>query len=257
MSISGVPRSISTTPGCSTAPEIVTRDVPGSSTSPWARNASGPVRAIIATCASVSALWTRAPRRPMRRAVPLSGRKDGRDWPDSTQRTSADSSPAMKRSGGRTMTSGTGAQPAATRSARARATAAATWWRPSGTQTRHASRAAGGGQELRAVEHEVRRTDEEELVLVAGRLPLHGVDHDGAAAARGVRDGELDGGREPGPAAAGQAGGLERRDEGLAPAPGAGRRAAGRGPARRRDRPGRSDGRAAGSGRWWAGPRSR
>ena len=78
-SISGVPRSISTTPGCSTAPEIVTSDVPGSSTRPCARNASGPVRAIIATCASVSALCTSAPRRPMRRVVPLSGRKDGRD----------------------------------------------------------------------------------------------------------------------------------------------------------------------------------
>ncbi len=135
MSISGAPRSISTTPGCSTAPERVMRDVPGSSSRPWARNASGPVRAIIATCARVSALWTSAPLRPMRRAVPLSGRKDGRDWPDSIQRASADSSPAMKRSGGCTIDSGLGAQPAATRSSIARATAAATWWRPSGTQT--------------------------------------------------------------------------------------------------------------------------
>ena len=93
------------------------------------------MRAIIATWASVSALCTSAPRRPMRRAVPLSGRKDGRDWPASTQRTSADSSPATKRSGGRTRISGTGAQPAAVRSAMAFETAAATCSRPSGTHT--------------------------------------------------------------------------------------------------------------------------
>ena len=41
----------------------------------------------------------------------------------------------MKRSGGCTITSGTGAHRAAARSSRARRTAAATWWRPSGTQT--------------------------------------------------------------------------------------------------------------------------
>ena len=110
-------------------------DVPGSSTNPWERNASGPVRAIMATWANVSALCTSAPRRPMRRGVPLSGRKDGRDWPASTQRTNADSSPATKRSGGRTSTSTTGAQPAAVRSAMALETAAATCSRPSGTQT--------------------------------------------------------------------------------------------------------------------------
>ena len=79
MSMSGVPRSTSTTPGCGTAPPIVTREVPGSSTSPWARNASGPVLAIMATWASVSALCTRALLRPIRSAVPLSGRNDGRE----------------------------------------------------------------------------------------------------------------------------------------------------------------------------------
>ena len=135
MSIKGTPRSISTTPGCSTAPERVTNDVPGSSTRPWDLNASGPVRAIIATCANVSALCTSALRRPMCRGVPLSGRKDGSDSPDWTQRTSADSSPAMNRSGGRTTISGTGAQPPDTRSRNARQTADATCWRPSGTHT--------------------------------------------------------------------------------------------------------------------------
>ena len=200
---------------------MVTREVPGSSTRPWARKASGPVRAIIATWANVSALWTRAPRRPMRKAVPLSGRKDGRDWPDSTQCARADSSPAMKRSGGRTICSGTGAQPAAARSASARDTAAATWSRPSGTHTVDPLRAAGRGEELRAVEHQMGRPDEEELVLVAGRLALHGVHKDGAAGPAGVRHGELDGGREAGAAAAGQAGGLEHRHERVAPSGGA------------------------------------
>ena len=159
--------------------------------------------------------------------MPLSGRKDGRDWPDSTQRARADSSPAMKRSGGRTSASGTGAQPAAARSASARDTAAATWWRPSGTHTVTRSRPAGRGEELRAVEHEMGRPDEQELVLVAGRLALHGVDDDGAAGPAGVRHGELDGGREAGAAPAGQARGLEHGDEGVAPA--AGRRAVGSG----------------------------
>ena len=60
----------------------------------------------------------------MRRGMPLSGRKEGSDSPDWTKRASADSSPAMKRSGGRTSTSCTGAQPAAARSSSARATAA-------------------------------------------------------------------------------------------------------------------------------------
>ena len=46
---------------------------------------------------------------------------------------------------------------------------------------RRALRAAGRGEELRAVEHQMGRPDEEELVLVAGRLALHGVHEDGAA----------------------------------------------------------------------------
>ena len=86
------------------------------------------------------------------------------------------------------------------------------------------ARAAGRGEELRAVEHEVGRADEEQLVLVAGRLALHGVDDHRAAGTGGVRDGELDGGREPGPTAARQARGLEHRHECLAPTPGAGPR---------------------------------
>ena len=49
------------------------------------------------------------PVRPMRRAVTFVGAEDGSDGPSPTQRTSADSSPATKRSGGRTRTSGTGA----------------------------------------------------------------------------------------------------------------------------------------------------
>ena len=77
----------------------------------------------------------RAPAPDAQGACPCPGGRTGGTRPDSTQRASADSSPATKRSGGRTMTSGTGAQPVATRSSIARATAEATWWRPSGTQT--------------------------------------------------------------------------------------------------------------------------
>ena len=114
---------------------MVTSDVPGSSAGPRERKASAPKRAIIATWARVSALWIRAGAFPRRRGLPLSGRNDGRDRPDSTHRTNADSSPATKRSGGRTNCSATGAQPAAPRSARACAAAAATCSRPAGTQT--------------------------------------------------------------------------------------------------------------------------
>ena len=135
MSASAVPRATSTTPGCSTAPLMVTSDVPGSSAGPWRRKASGPNRAIIATWARVSALWISAGALPRRRGLPLSGRNDGSDRPDSTQPTNADSSPATKRSGGRTNRSATGAQPAAARCARACAVAAATCSRPAGTQT--------------------------------------------------------------------------------------------------------------------------
>ncbi len=217
MSISGAPRSISTTPGCSTAPETVTRDVPGSSSRPWDLNASGPMRAIIATCASVSALCTSAPFRPMRRVVPLSGRKKGSDSPVSTQLASADSSPAMKRSGGRTMDFGNG------RVAGGRALVQRACHRrgdlmpPFRHTDDHPVCADGGGQELGAVEHQVRRTNEQKLVLVAGRLALHAIDEDGAARPSGVGDRELDSGREAGPAPAGQAGGLEHGDEGVTP----------------------------------------
>ena len=58
-----------------------------------------------ATWARVSALCTRAGRLPMRRGVPLSGRKTGSERPESIQLARADSSPAMKRSGGRTTSS--------------------------------------------------------------------------------------------------------------------------------------------------------
>ena len=119
MSASGVPRSISTTPGCSTAPETVTSDVPGSSTSPWARNASGPVRAIRATWARVSALCTRAPRRPMRRGTPLSGGTSAGTAARSIQRDERGLLAGDEAVGRPEHVSGTGEQPAAARSARA------------------------------------------------------------------------------------------------------------------------------------------
>ena len=82
MSHKGVPRSTSTTPGWATAPLTVTRQVPGSSAIPRARNGPGPWRAIRATWARVSVLCTRAGRLPMRNGMPLSGRKTGNDRAD-------------------------------------------------------------------------------------------------------------------------------------------------------------------------------
>ena len=106
--------------------------------------------------------WPRGPG--SRRCVP--GRRGGRGaagrpcragtpagtHPTGCSRTSADSSPATKRSGGRTRVSGTGEYPAAARSATAALTAAATWSRPAGMQTvpappRRRPRAAGRRRE--------------------------------------------------------------------------------------------------------------
>ncbi len=81
--------------------------------------------------------------------------------------------------------------------------------------------AARRGEELGAVEHQVRRAQQEQLVLVAVRLALHRVDEDRAAPAGGVRHGQLDRRREPGPAAPRQARGLQHRHERLTPSPGA------------------------------------
>ena len=95
---------------------------------------------------------------------------------------------------------------------------------------------AGRGHQLGAVEHQVRGPEEQQLVLVAGRFALHGVDDDGPAAAGGVGHGELDGGREARPAPARQPGRLERGDERLAPGP----------PGRGRERHGAQAGHVAG-----------
>ena len=185
---SGVPRSISTTPGCSTAPESVTSDVPGSSTSPWARKASGPVRAIIATWASVSALCTSAPDVRCAGRCPCPVGTTGSDSPgiDPThQRRLLAGNEAV---GGPDQGLGApGRSRASTRSASARATAAATCRVPRARRPTSPRCAAGRGQELRAVEDQVGRPDEQQLVLVAGRFALHGVDDDGAAGPAGMR----------------------------------------------------------------------
>ena len=112
-----------------------------------------------------------------------------------------------------------GGQPAAARSARACAVAAATASRPAGTHTVTCAAPRGGRQELSAVEHQVGGADQQKLVLVAGRLALHGIHEDGAARSCGAGHCQLDGGREPGSAAAGQSGRLERADKGLPPLP--------------------------------------
>ena len=250
MSISGVPRSISTTPGCSTAPEMVTRDVPGSSTSPWARNASGPVRAIMATCASVSALCTRAPRAPDAEGgalVRAEGREGLARFDPARQRRLLAGDEAVGRphhdlGNGRAA----GGDPLGHR---APSTAAATWWRPSGTQTttRRAPVAAASSWAPSSTRCGDRMSRSLSLSLAGS--PSMALTRMVPPAAGGVRHGELDGGREPGPAPAGQAGGLERRRR--RPRASRGLAADGqrdRAQRRPRDRPGRSDGPAAGSG---------
>ena len=177
-------------------PRCVTRVVPGSSTMPRLRKASAPVRTIMATCASVSALWTSADRRPIRSGVPLSGRNDGRDstrveeprqcrllagdeavrWSDECFGHSRVTDPDAlverpdHRLGDRMP--------------------------PLRHTDRDGVRAACRRQHLGAVEHEVRRPEKEKLVLVAGGFTLHGVDDDGADGAAGASRRELGGSRE-------------------------------------------------------------
>ena len=251
-SIRGVPRSTSTTPGLHRARD---GDQGGAGLlgQPAGAEGLGSGSGDHGDVGQRLGVVHQRPAAPMRSARPLSGRKDGRDRPDRSS-ASADSSPATKRSGGRTRTSGTGAQPPpALGHGRERGgDVVAACGHAHGDPSRPACR----GQQLRPVEHEVGRPQQEQLVLVAGGLALHGVDEDGAARAGGVRHGQLDRRREPGPPTARQPRGLEHRHERLAPPPGA-RAAAGTGPASPRGRPGRSDGRAAGSGRWPAWSRSR
>ena len=159
---------------------MVTSDVPGSSRMPRARNClgthpgdHGQVREGLGVVHERSPSCDAAAGFPCRAgttAVTAS----------LTQPTRADSSPATKRSGGRTNGSVAGAQRAAVRSAMARTTAEATCSRPSGTQTViRAERRLAAANELGPVEHQVRGPEQQELVLVAGRLALHGVDHHG------------------------------------------------------------------------------
>ena len=138
--------------------------------------------------------------------------------------------------------------PPSARSAIAVETAAATCSRPSGTHTddlpRTARRRPSAGRR-RAPGAATWMSSSLSLSLAGS--PSMRVDDDGAAAAGGVRHGQLDGGGEPGPAAAGQAGGLEHRHEGLAPAAWRLATGAGRGRASPRARPDRWGGREAGS----------
>ena len=129
-----------------------------------------------AMCASVSALCTRTGRFPMRNGVPLSGRKTGSARWASIQFTSADSSPATKRSGGRATSSTRSGVPR-----RAALTYGVLHGRGDSVPTdrdahHYPACLAHGGEELRSIEHEVRSAGEEHLVLVTRRFTLHGVD---------------------------------------------------------------------------------
>ena len=77
--------------------------------------------------------------------------------------------------------------------------------------------AAHGGEELCAVEHEVRRPGQEDLVLVARRLAFHAVHHEGSALTVGSGRAQLCRRRKGAAPAAQQTRQLEARDEGLLP----------------------------------------
>ena len=63
---------------------------------------------------------------------------------------------------------------------------------------------AQGGEVLGAIEHQVGSSDQQQLILLAGRLSLHGVDDNGPSDAGGVGERKLYGCGKGPAAAAGQ-----------------------------------------------------
>ena len=186
---------------------------PGSATVPTARNQRGPYRAMSARWASVSAFCTRVGAPPRPRSLTRGGWKVGRAGPPPSRFTTAVSWPARNRGGACVIVT----------ASRSRPRAVAFGQR---AQDLRAGRAVqvqvrlGGADRLRgqlqAVEHEVRRELQQELVLAAGRLALRAVGHDhrAALAHAGPGDrGQLPVHREGRAAAAGQAGRLDVVDE--------------------------------------------
>ena len=77
--------------------------------------------------------------------------------------------------------------------------------------------AAQGGQVLRAVQRQMGCSGQEQRVLVAGRLALHRVDHDGPAGAGGLGDLQFDRRGECATATTGQVRSVEAGHEALLP----------------------------------------
>ena len=186
MSMTGVPSSTSSTPGERTAPVTVTRVEPGASGVPCRRNHWGPWRAMRATWDRVSALWTTTGRRPTRSGTDLSTRsvgRAGRSLSHGHERRLLAGHVAARRAhhGG----TGSGAAPARVplgEGGLERPAAAGPL--SSATQTHDLGGADHGRGHLGAVQDQVRGVGQQDPVLGAGRLTLHGVDHHHRRAAR-------------------------------------------------------------------------
>ena len=142
----GVPASISNTPGMPTAPVRVTSIVPGASGDPACRNQAEPYRAMSATWASVSTFATRVGRRATPRSNGRGGVTVGLASPPLSQLISAVSSLATYRRGSWLMVMGTSDRPASPRSCTADQTvctcAARVWSRHTCTAVAPTARAA-------------------------------------------------------------------------------------------------------------------
>ena len=207
------------TPGCSTPPDTVTSIVPGASADPAARNDTGPYRADEGHVRE-------------RLGIVHESRHFGRSTGACSCRaaSSARSGPTVQprdqcRLLARARTVPVGAAPrpppapgpCPARSATARSTAATTSGRsaadthddPSGPKRTRSHRGA--------VEHEMRNARQQHLVLGAGRLALHGVDHEGPLASRRSDEPELGGRRERGAPSTRQPRRLDHRREPFGP----------------------------------------
>ena len=211
-SATGVPSSISYTPGPVTAPLSETRMDPGSSVVPSSRNHSGPKRAIRARCASVSAFCTSVGAPPTPRSKGRGGVNVGFAGPPFRKRTSAVSSPATNPRGAATVTSST------LRSTRRLARASI----PSASARRSSRRhrgprspAAHRARRLRERHRRERGAERTERASgpAARRLPLRGVDDDDRPAALGRNGRQLAARREAASTATTQAAPLDQVDQ--------------------------------------------
>ena len=179
------PSSTSTTPGGRTAPDTVTRVVPGASCGPERPEPRRPVPGDeghlgqrLGVVDQHGAAPEPAAGRTCRPAGPVGRHRR------SSQATSADSSPVTYRAGGRRRDTARPTPAGRRRSATARWRARAVASRSSATHTTTSRAPDEGGGDLGAVEDEVGRPGQQRPVLGAGRLALHGVHHHDGTPAR-------------------------------------------------------------------------